>query len=66
MTIKEFESLEINAQANAVWDGQFVSSRVVDDVFVQLYNLEGLYVEVHYDPMQNKVVAIKPMKHQAD
>jgi hypothetical protein len=59
MTIKEFEALDINAKANAVWEGKFISSHVVDDVFVQLYKLKEFYVEVYYDPMKNEIVSLK-------
>jgi hypothetical protein len=55
MTLKEFQALDETTQANAVWDGTFVSSRVVDDVFMQRYDLGGFSVEVYYDPMANKV-----------
>ncbi len=59
MTIKEFEALDINAQANLVWDGEFVGSRVVDDVFIQRYKLASFEVDVYYDPMENKIDRIE-------
>ena len=59
MTVNEFEALNINAQANAVWEGEFVGSRVVDDVFIQRYKLTGLDVDVYYDPMNNKIIRIE-------
>ncbi|MES2378138.1 MAG: hypothetical protein V4553_16230 [Bacteroidota bacterium] len=47
MILEAFEALDINAQANAVWDGKFVSSHLIDDVFVQLYRLDDFYVKVY-------------------
>jgi hypothetical protein len=55
MTIKEFEALDITAQANAVWDGKFINSHIVDDVFVQLYQLDGFQVKVFYNPTKNQI-----------
>jgi hypothetical protein len=61
MTVKELEALDINAQASLVWDGEFVGSRVVDDVFIQRYRLTSFDVDVYYDPMDNKIVKIKAL-----
>ncbi len=61
MTLKEFEALEEVVKANAVWDGKFVSSYVVDDVFVQRYGLDGFDVEVYYDPLKNEILRVNPI-----
>lgn len=61
MTLKEFQALDSTAQANAVWDGKFVSNRIVDDVFVQIYDLGEFQVEVNYDPMKNAIIDLKPL-----
>jgi hypothetical protein len=61
MTLSEFNRLDETAKANAVWDGKFVSSKVVDDVFIQLYELNGLKVEVYYDPIRNQIIQMQPI-----
>lgn len=60
MTLPEFQALDKTEQANAVWAGRFVSNRVVDDHYVQLYDLDSFYVEVVYDPLTNKIITILP------
>ena len=58
-THKEFEALDITAQADLVWKGEFLGSRVVDDVYLQRYKLTSFEVEVYYDPMNNKIFRIE-------
>jgi len=60
MTLIEFASLDINAQANTVWNGAYVSTRVVDDHYVELYDLDSFFVEVIYDPFTNRIIDIRP------
>ena len=59
MTINEFKALDINAQANLVWKGEFVGSRVVDDVYIQRYKLTCFDVDVYYDPLENKIIRVE-------
>ena len=42
-----------------VWEGEFVGTRVVDDVYIQRYKLTSFEVDVHYDPMENKIIRIE-------
>ena len=51
--------LHITAQTNLVWEGEFVGSRVVDDMFIQRYKLSSFDVDVYYDPMHNKIIRIE-------
>ncbi|MFD0751283.1 hypothetical protein ACFQZS_14125 [Mucilaginibacter calamicampi] len=67
MTAQEFEALDLNSQANLVWEGEFIGTRVVDDVYIQRYKLTDFEVDVYYDPMNNKIIRIyRNSKRQAD
>ena len=66
MNIKEFEALGINAQAELVWQGEFVGTRVVDDVYIQRYKLTSFEVDLYYEPFKNHIEKLEIVKRQAD
>ncbi|RVU03147.1 hypothetical protein EOD41_04235 [Mucilaginibacter limnophilus] len=55
MTLYEFEALNQEEKAEAVWRGTFLADRIADGCRIQLYSLSGCYVEVFYDPQSNKI-----------
>ncbi|OOQ58293.1 hypothetical protein [Mucilaginibacter pedocola] len=59
MTLYEFEALNLNEKADAVWRGAFLADREEDGRRIQLYSLPGCYVEVFYDTEANKIVEFR-------
>jgi hypothetical protein len=55
LTYLDFNALTESEQAEAVWKGTFLDDRVEGGQHVQLYRLDGFYVEVLYDPVSNSV-----------
>jgi hypothetical protein len=59
MTVDEFHALNHTQKAEAVWQGVFLGDRKADTLLVQLYALNGFYVEVFYDPAANLINAFE-------
>ena len=59
--ISSFNALDLDAKGNLVFTrGEYVSVRTIYNALkIQLYNANGLYVEVHYNPTTNKIVNIQ-------
>jgi hypothetical protein len=55
MTVYEFNALDQQGKAEAVWRGTFLADRAADGLLVQLYSLPGCYVEVFYDQAANQI-----------
>lgn len=62
MTLYQFRALDINEQANAVWEGTFLDSRVEAIYNVHLYNVGDFYVEVYYSNKLNEIVKIRAFR----
>jgi hypothetical protein len=62
MTLYQFQSLDIQEQANAVWDGTYLEHRTNNGFRIVLYDLGGFYVEVYYAPDENKIIKLRPFK----
>ncbi len=58
MTLKEFRALNINEQANAVWNGTFLATVAEPKYNVHLYNVSDFYVKVYYSNKLNEIVKI--------
>jgi hypothetical protein len=63
MTLYQFSALAINEQANAVWDGTLLDSRVEAIYHVHLYAVGDFYVEVYYSNKLNEIVKIRPFRY---
>ena len=57
-----FLGLDINQQAEYVWQGIYLTSRTDNDLQVLLYNLGEFYAEVFFDPRNTKITYIKGFK----
>ncbi len=58
-----FLELDINERANKVWaSGEYIGTRAYYGYKVQLYVLQGLYVEVWYSPALNKIEKVEPIQ----
>ncbi|RFZ91211.1 hypothetical protein D0C36_19945 [Mucilaginibacter conchicola] len=59
MTLLEFNDLDLQEKAEAVWRGTFLADREADGLIVQLHRLSGFYAEVFYDAASNKINDIR-------
>ncbi|HXP49232.1 MAG TPA: hypothetical protein VN922_04715 [Bacteroidia bacterium] len=65
MSNREFIKLNLNERADLIWtNGEFVGSRDYYGYKVSLYVLEGLYVEVWYFVVSNKIEKIEPIEDE--
>lgn len=56
MTLYDFNALDEKSKSEAVFStGTFVDDREEPPFKIQLYRLDHFYVEVYYDPLQNRV-----------
>ncbi len=63
MTLKEFNTLDYDNKLFAVVDkGTFLDNYVTTAIRINLYSVDKFYVELVYDPEQNKVVEIRSFK----
>lgn len=62
MTLYHFLGLDVNQQAQYVWQGKYVDMRSEGDYRILLYNLGDFYAEVFYDSSLNKISHIKGFK----
>lgn len=59
MTLDEFNVLDLNEKAEAVWRGSFLADGEENGLMVQLYAVNGFYVEVFYDALANKILSFR-------
>lgn len=59
MTVYEFNALDQDEKAEAIWRGTFLAERLVNELHVQLYSLPGFYVEVYYDQAANQITGFE-------
>jgi hypothetical protein len=59
MTLYEFNALNLNEKAAAVWRGTYLAERSLNGLIVQLYSLPGCYVEVFYEPAANQITGFE-------
>jgi hypothetical protein len=63
LTLYDFNGMDEHAQPEAVFkEGIYVDSRDEENLKVQLYRLDNFYVEVYYDPKENKVTRYRSFK----
>ncbi len=59
MGIYDFNALSKDEQATKAWeDGVFLMHREAEDVIYILFQVEGIYVEFHYDNKVNRITRI--------
>ena len=49
MTLYEFNALNVNDQAETIWEFVFIAEREDIDHRILLYPIDNFYVEVYYD-----------------
>ena len=60
MTLYQFKLLDLNTQAEILWEkGVLLADRADDKNKFLLYQLDGFYVEVMYNPESNCIEAFK-------
>lgn len=57
-----FLDLDINQQAEYVWQGTYLDMRTEDSYRILLYNLGEFYAEVFYNAKTNEIAYIKGFK----
>ena len=62
MKIYEFRQLSKDEQANAAWAGVFLDVRTENDLYVLLYYVDEIYVEIYYSAVLNEIVKLQPFK----
>lgn len=55
MTLYEFNGLDEMEQAEAVWEGVFISDREDEEHKILLYQVDSFYVEVFYHKEYNVI-----------
>jgi len=59
LTLYDFNRLNTNEKAEAVWKGTFLADRRDGGLTVQLYRLDAFYVEVFYHAGSNQIVEFR-------
>jgi phage gp29-like protein len=62
ITLYDFHGMNTQEKADAIWQGQYISSRIDGESTVQLYNLGSFYAEVFYDAKSNEIKKIRAFK----
>jgi hypothetical protein len=60
-----FIGLDINEQAEYVWQGTFLATRENEKHKIHLYSLGDFYAEVFYNYNDNEIVAIKGFRSRS-
>ena len=55
MTLCQFNQLDENEQAEAVWSGAHIAERHNEEFDILLYHIDSIYVEVFYDREYNVI-----------
>jgi len=59
LTQCDFNRLQENEKAEAVWQGSFLADREQNGPIVQLHAVSSFYVEMLYDPLANKILSFR-------
>ncbi|HTE01448.1 MAG TPA: hypothetical protein VK668_19310 [Mucilaginibacter sp.] len=62
ITLYEFNGLSENDKGEEVFNSSFLGNREEGGIKVQLYSLEDFYVEVYYDPVNNRILRFRAFK----
>lgn len=60
MTIYLFTLLTEKEKARVVLSSMFLLQRIEKEMIFQLYYVDGIFVEIWYDPVGNTVYSMKP------
>jgi len=60
MTIYHFTLLTEKEKAQAVLGSVFLVQRIEKEMIFQLYYVDGIFVEIWYDPVDNRIYSMKP------
>jgi len=64
LSIYDFNALDDDEKASAVWSGTFLGDREENGLRVQLYRVDTFYVEVFYDGSANKLLPFRAFNHR--
>lgn len=56
LTMEEYEALNEQQKADAIFNGTFLADREENGLIVQLFSLGKIYAELYYDPNANKIL----------
>ena len=59
ITFNEFNTLSEDDKAEEVWRGTFLADRKDGDILVQLVSLHTFYVEIYYEPLENRILRFR-------
>ena len=62
MKMYEFRQLSKEEQANVTWAGVFLDVRTEDDLYILLYYVDEIFVEIYYSSATNEIVKLRPFK----
>jgi hypothetical protein len=63
VTLYDFNGMDERGQADAVFsEGVYMDDREEGGLKAQLYRLGSFYVEVFYDPVENKISRLRSFK----
>ena len=62
MKMYEFKQLRKDEQADAAWAGVFLDVRTENDLYVLLYFVDEIFVEIYYSTVLNQIVKLQPFK----
>lgn len=62
MTYNQFLQLDEAEQLEAIWAGEFIDQRLLNEYRISLYWLNGLYVEVYYNHIKNFIRKFEPLQ----
>ena len=62
MKMYELRQLSKDEQAKAAWHGVFLDVRTENDLYVLLYYVDEIYVEIYYSTVLNEIVKFQPFK----
>jgi len=60
MTIYLFTLLNEREKAQVVLSSVFLVQRIEKEMIFQLYYVDGIFVEIWYDPVDNRIYSMKP------
>jgi hypothetical protein len=61
MTLYQFLALDDTCRAETLWDrGVHIGERREEQHLMLLYQINGFYVEVFYDPVTNAISRLRP------
>ena len=64
MTIYQFTLFTEKQKTRAVLASVFLAQRIEKEMIFQLYYLEGIFVEIWYDPVHNQIYSMKPFNNR--